>query len=36
VFYSSPLTLVLLGVAVLSFAMPALKFMRGRLTRRLA
>jgi len=33
VFYSSPLTLVLLAVAVLSFAMPALKFVRARFTR---
>lgn len=34
VFYSSPLTLVLLAVAVLSFAMPALKSMRERFSRR--
>ena len=33
VFYSSPLTLVLLAVAVLSFALPALKFLFGRFTR---
>lgn len=34
IFYTSPLTLILLSIAVLSFAMPALRFLREKLNQR--